>query len=229
MDAADNSQTVQIDIVSDVMCPWCYIGKKRLDKAVAESGIAVSEHWRPFQLDATLPAEGKDRQQYLDEKFGGSERAAAVYDQVREAGEKEGIPFDFKAIKVSPNTLNAHRVIRWAANGGPGVQSALAQRLFALYFEEGVNIGDVEVLADAAAECGMDREIVADLLASDADIEKVQAEIAVAQRMGVSGVPCFIVESRYVIVGAQDPGVLARALSEIAAKKADGTLDDPAQ
>ena len=228
-DPAGSTEALQIDIVSDVMCPWCYIGKKRLDKAVAQSGVAVAEHWRPFQLDPTLPPEGKDRRQYLEEKFGGSDRATAIYDQVREAGDAEGIAFDFKAIKVSPNTLNAHRVIRWAANGGPGVQTAVAQRLFRLYFEEGANVGDVEVLADAAAECGMDREIVADLLASDADIEKVQAEIAVAQRMGVSGVPCFIVESRFAIVGAQDPAVMARALQEIAAKKAAGTLDEPTQ
>ncbi len=217
---------LQIDIVSDVMCPWCYIGKKRLDKAVAQSGVTVAEHWRPYQLDPTLPPEGKDRQQYLEEKFGGPERAQALYEQVTEAGKAEGIPFDFKAIKVSPNTLNAHRVIRWAANAGPGVQTALTEKLFRLYFEDGVNIGDTAVLVDAAAECGMDREIVADLLASDADIDKVQAEIAVAQRMGVSGVPCFIVESRFAIVGAQDPDTLARALTEIAERKAAGTLDD---
>lgn len=225
---ANSTDALQIDIVSDVMCPWCYIGKKRLDKAAALSGIAVAEHWRPYQLDPTLPAQGKDRKQYLEEKFGGSERATAAYDQVREAGKAEGIPFDFKAIKVSPNTLNAHRVIRWAANGGPGVQTALVEKLFRLYFEEGVNVGDTNVLVDAAAECGMDREIVADLLASDADIDKVQAEIAVAQRMGVSGVPCFIVESRFAIVGAQDPDTLAGALAEIAARKAAGTLDEPA-
>ena len=224
------TRTIEIDVVSDVMCPWCFIGKKNLEAATAGlEGIEVAINWRPFQLDPTLPPEGKDRKQYLEEKFGGPERATAAYDRVREAGEQEGIAFDFQAIKVSPNTLNAHRVVRWAANGGPGVQTALVQRLFRLYFEEGANVGDVEVLADAAAECGMDREIVADLLASDADIEKVQAEIAVAQRMGVSGVPCFIVESRFAIVGAQDPAVMARALQEIAAKKAAGTLDEPTQ
>jgi predicted DsbA family dithiol-disulfide isomerase len=217
-------EAVQIDIVSDVMCPWCYIGMKRLDKAVERSRVDVAVHWRPYQLDPTLPPEGKDRKQYLEHKFGGPERAQAIYDRVREAGRDDGIAFDFNAIRVSPNTLDAHRVLRWAANAGEGVQSKLAERLFRLYFEEGANIGNRDVLADAAAECGMERAIVADLLASGLDRDKVEAEIAVAQRMGVTGVPCFIIEGRYAIMGAQEPETLADALKQVAEMKAKGQM-----
>lgn len=227
LESTPAAEAVSIDIVSDVMCPWCYIGKRRLDKAVELSGVDVAVHWRPYQLDPTLPPEGRDRRAYLEAKFGGPERAQAIYDRVREAGRDNGIAFDFNAIRVSPNTLDAHRVIRWAANAGDGVQSKLAERLFRLYFEEGANIGDREVLADAAAACGMERDIVADLLASGLDRDKVEAEIAVAQRMGVTGVPCFILEGRYAIMGAQEPAALADALKQVAGMKAAGTLPEP--
>ncbi len=221
---------IHIDIVSDVMCPWCYIGQKRLEKAVSDvdDAIDVDVSWRPFQLDPTLPPEGKDRKTYLAEKFGSSERARELYTQVRQAGDAEGIPFDFDAIAVSPNTLDAHRLLRWAGSAGDGKQDKLAHRLFELYFEEGANIGDHEVLLGAAADCGMDTAIVEGLLKSDADRDAVRDEVEIAGKMGVTGVPCFIVENRYAIIGAQDSATLANALRQIAAAKEKGELDNPA-
>jgi predicted DsbA family dithiol-disulfide isomerase len=218
--------TLSIDIISDVMCPWCFIGRERLMKALAAvPEIGVEIRWRPYQLDATLPREGKDRKQYLVEKFGGEDRAAAAYRAVREAGLSEGIRFDFDAIRVSPNTLDAHRVIRWATTAGDGVQDRVARRLFELYFEEGANIGDHAVLAGAAGDAGMDASVVSALLATDADSDAVRAEVAVAQRMGVTGVPCFVIEGRYAIVGAQEPEAIAHALRQIAGAKAAGRLE----
>lgn len=214
---------IHIDIISDVMCPWCFIGKKRFEKALAalDPAIAVTIQWRPFQLDPTLPPEGKDRDTYLAEKFGGLERAKALYRNIEEAGAMEGIPFRFDAIRVSPNTLDAHRLIRWAQNAGEGVQARVVDRLFELYFLEGANIADHGVLLGVARECGMDASIVETLLASDADREAVEQEIALAQSMGVSGVPCFIIDNKYAVMGAQDPETIAGAISEIAARKGE--------
>jgi predicted DsbA family dithiol-disulfide isomerase len=214
---------VHIDIVSDVMCPWCYVGKRRFEKALKEvnTDIDVDVNWRPFQLDPTLPPEGKDRETYLAEKFGGIERARELYANIQAAGDGEGIPFSFDAIAVSPNTLDAHRLIRWAQNAGEGVQDKVVERLFELYFIEGRNIGDHAVLVGIARECGMDEGIVEKLLAGDADRQDVQKEIAVAQQMGVTGVPCFIIDSKYAVMGAQDASTIARAINEIAAKRKD--------
>ena len=214
---------IHIDIISDVMCPWCFIGKKRFEKALRQLDptIAVTIQWRPFQLDPTLPPEGKNRDTYLAEKFGGLERAKALYRNIEEAGAMEGIPFRFDAIGVSPNTLDAHRLIRWAQNAGEGVQARVVDRLFELYFLEGANIADHGVLLGVARECGMDASIVETLLASGADREAVEQEIALAQSMGVSGVPCFIIDNKYAVMGAQDPETIAGAISEIAARKGE--------
>lgn len=219
---------ITIDIVSDVMCPWCYIGHKRLEKAMAEAGdVPVEIRWRPFQLDPTLPREGRDRRQYLEEKFGGSQGAKEAYDRVREAGTAEDIAFAFEKIAVSPNTLDAHRVIRWAATAGEGVQNRLARRLFEIYFEEGGNVGDHGVLIGAAREAGMDAALVETLLATDADRDAVEQEIMTAQQMGVRGVPCFVLEGRYAVMGAQDSSVLVEAIRAVSTAKAAGKLDAP--
>lgn len=212
--------TLTVDIVSDVMCPWCYVGQKRLERALDQvPDIDVDIRWRPFQLDPTLPAEGKDRKQYLAEKFGGDERAGQIYSAIREAGRQEDIPFDFEAIEVAPNTLDAHRLIRWAASAGEGVQNRLARRLFQLYFEEGANVGDHQVLIGAARDAGMDTAIVEGLLATDSDREAVQSEIATAGQMGITGVPCFLIEGKYAVMGAQDADTLASAFRQIASEK----------
>ena len=209
------TRTVEIDIVSDVMCPWCYIGKKNLEAAADElDGITLNIHWRPFQLDPTLPDKGKDRRQYLEDKFGGPEKARDIYKRVEDAGKAAGIDFRFQAIEVSPNTINAHRVIRWAGGQGDDIQGKLVNRLFELYFLEGGNIGDHEVLAGAAEHAGMDGALVRRLLASDADRDAVEAEIRQAQSMGVTGVPCFIIDRRYAVMGAQPSQVLAQAIRQ---------------
>ncbi|HVW54834.1 MAG TPA: DsbA family oxidoreductase [Rhizobiaceae bacterium] len=220
-------QHITIDVVSDAVCPWCYIGQKRLDRATDTlSGIDVGIRWRPFQLDPTIPPEGRDRHAYLLAKFGDEKRIEDMHENIARAGAEEGIAFDFGAIKVSPNTLDAHRVIRWAASSGADVQNRVARRLFQLYFEEGADIGDRQVLADAAAECGMDRAVAETLLAGNADTEEVREEIETAARMGVTGVPCFLIEGRYAVMGAQPADVLANAIRQVAEAKARGELEN---
>jgi predicted DsbA family dithiol-disulfide isomerase len=216
---ATQVETIEIDVISDVMCPWCYIGKRRLEKALAMvPDVAVDVRWRPFQLDNTIPETGMDRQEYLSNKFGSAEQAAQVYGPVRAAGADEKIPFDFEKIKVSPNTLNAHRLIRWAM--AEGVQDTVVERLFQLYFIEGANLTDNAVLVDAAETAGLERAVVERLLAGDADITETQAEIAQAQHMGVTGVPAFIIGNRYVVMGAREPEAIAQAIAQVAQERA---------
>lgn len=207
-------QTVRLDIVSDVMCPWCYIGKRRLETAMAlVPHIAFDIRWRPFQLDPTIPPEGMDRQTYLEAKFG-PERAKAVYGDIEAAGAGAGIAFDFAAITRSPNTIDAHRLIRWA--GDAGCQDAVVERLFEFFFLKGQDIGDRKHLVSIAADCGMDAEWVREHLDSDTDKDKVQREIAIAQAIGIQGVPGFIFENAYLVSGAQAPESLADAAQRAA-------------
>jgi predicted DsbA family dithiol-disulfide isomerase len=212
-----NQAMVTIDVVSDVMCPWCYIGKRRLEKAAAaRPEIALDVQWRPFQLDATIPPEGMDRRMYLERKFGGADAAERVYAPVRAAGEAESIPFAFDRIRRAPNTINAHRLIRWA--GQAGLQEEMVERLFRLYFLDGGDLTETGVLAQAATEAGMERALVERLLAGEADIAEVRQEIEAAQRMGITGVPTFIIAGRYAVVGAQPAEVLADAISKARAE-----------
>lgn len=203
---------IRIDVVSDVMCPWCLIGKRRLERALAMLDVPVDLRWRPFQLDPTLPPGGRDRREYLETKFGSPERAEVIYARIAEAGREEGIDFAFDRIAVSPNTLDAHRLVRWSASAGDGVQDAVVEALFTAFFTEGRNIGDHDVLVDVAETCGMDGAIVRDLLASDRDMEAVSEEIAQAQAMGVTGVPCFVIDGRYAVMGAEPAERLAEAI-----------------
>ncbi|RWE40769.1 MAG: DsbA family protein [Mesorhizobium sp.] len=220
------ANAITVDVVSDVVCPWCFIGQKRLDKAVAAAGdVEVHIRWRPFQLDPTIPPQGKDRHEYMLAKFGSDERIREIHARIEPLGEAEGISFAFDAIKVAPNTLDAHRLIRWAGAAGEDVQNRLVRRLFQLNFEEGVNIGDHTVLLEAAREAGMDASVVETLLPSDADVEAVRTEIATASRMGITGVPCFLLEGKYAVMGAQDADTLADAIRQVAAAKARGELE----
>ena len=208
------NQAIPVDVVSDVMCPWCYIGKRRLERAFAASpGTLLDIRWRPYQLDATIPEDGMDRQAYLKRKFGSADGVEQVYKPVRDAGAAEGIAFRFDAIKRSPNTINAHRVIRWSHSMGR--QDQIVERLFELYFIEGADLTDKQVLTDAAANAGMERDIVDRLINSDADIDETKHEIALAQQMGVTGVPTFIVGHKYAVVGAQGPEVIAGAIAKV--------------
>jgi len=208
------NEAVTIDVVSDVMCPWCYIGKRRLETALSGlPQVETSVHWRPFQLDHTIPEDGMDRQEYLTAKFGGSDRAEEIYQPIREAGARENIPFHFERITRSPNTLNAHRLIRWARTGG--LQDEVVERLFRLYFVEGADLTDPEVLADCAEEAGMERAIVERLLEGDADKAETQEEIALAQQMGITGVPTFLIGNRYAVIGAREADVIAGAIAKV--------------
>jgi predicted DsbA family dithiol-disulfide isomerase len=220
-----DANSITIDVVSDVVCPWCFIGQKRLDKAIAASGVDVHVNWRPFQLDPTIPPEGKDRREYMLGKFGSEERIREIHARIEPLGAAEDISFAFDAIKVAPNTLDAHRVIRWAGAAGEDVQNRLVRRLFQLNFEEGKNLGDPSVLIEAAREAGMDAAIVETLLPTDADVEAVRDEIATASRMGVTGVPCFLLEGKYAVMGAQDAETLADAIKQVATAKASGELE----
>ncbi|EFL90344.1 DsbA family oxidoreductase [Ahrensia sp. R2A130] len=217
------SKIVSIDVVSDVMCPWCLIGKRRLEEALGklDDSISTEVRWRPYQLDATLPPEGKDRTKYLEDKFGGPERAQQIYSSIEEAGRAEGIDFKFSDIAVSPNTLDAHRLIRWAQNEGGDVQNLLVERLFQMFFLEGANIGKHDVLLEAAEHAGMDTAIVASLLPTEKDRAEVQEEIATAQQMGVTGVPCFIIDQKYAVMGAQAADTLVQAITDATKQPAD--------
>lgn len=222
--SGENSVTV--DVVSDVVCPWCFIGQKRLDRAIAAADdVEVHVRWRPFQLDPTIPPEGMDRRDYMIAKFGSEERVRQIHARIEPLGEAEGIHFAFDAIKVAANTLDAHRVIRWAGAAGEEVQNRLVRRLFQLNFEEGANLGDHAVLTAAAREAGMDASVVETLLPTDADVEAVRTEITTASRMGITGVPCFLLEGKYAVMGAQEADTLADAIRQVAAAKARGELE----
>ncbi|RWM21495.1 MAG: DsbA family protein [Mesorhizobium sp.] len=221
-----DEKSITVDVVSDVVCPWCFIGQKRLDKAIAAANdVEVHVRWRPFQLDPTIPPEGKDRREYMVAKFGSDERIREIHARIEPLGEAEGINFAFAAIKVAPNTLDAHRLIRWAGAAGEVMQNRLVRRLFQLNFEEGANLGDHVVLINAAREAGMDASIVETLLPTDADVEAVRTEIATASRMGITGVPCFLLEGKYAVMGAQDADTLTDAIRQVAAAKARGELE----
>lgn len=212
---------VNIDVVSDVVCPWCYLGKARLDQAIANvaGDILVTVNWRPYQLNPDLPPEGVDHKAHLAAKLGGQEAVDRAHKMLAGLGEQDGIAFDFDAVTISPNTLDAHRLIRWALTEGGDTQSEVASLLFKANFEEGRNIGDHAVLLDIAAEAGLDRTVIAALLASDADKDAVSEEINMARGMGVTGVPCFIVDSKFAVMGAQSVEVLEDALRDIAKMK----------
>lgn len=210
---------MQLDIVSDTVCPWCYIGKKRLDQALAlHGGEGITLVWRPFQLDASIPEGGVDRKTYMEKKFG-SERAKSVGNTIREFGEAVGIDFRFDKIERSPNTLDSHRLIRWA--GTAGCQNEMVDILFRRYFEDGDDIGSHDILIDAANEAGMDTDIVANLLMKDADKELIGQEDALARQMGIQGVPSFVVNSQWVMVGAQEPETLVKMFKKLLAKEAE--------
>ncbi|KAB2700363.1 DsbA family oxidoreductase [Brucella haematophila] len=222
-----SEKKITIDVVSDVVCPWCFLGRKRLENALAMLPEVEAEiRWRPFQLDPTLPPQGKDRGAYMREKFGNGSKIDDVHKQLTELGDENGIVFDFEAITRAPNTLDAHRVIHWAAQAAPDTQNRLVGTLFSLYFEQGQDIGDHEVLVDAAASVGMDAAVVARLLESDADKATIREEIDTANRIGVRGVPCFIIDQKYAVMGAQTADVLADAIRQTAEGFEPGISED---
>ena len=207
----------QIDVISDVVCPWCFIGKRNLERAleawrVKHPDEAFAVRWHPFQLNPQLPDSGVPRKQYLENKFGGPERAKEIYARVSAAGKRAGIDFAFDAIQVQPNTIDAHRLMHYA--GEQGRQDAMAEAIFRRYFVEGANLADKETLADIAQQAGMNRDEVAAYLASDADRALIEEQDRRARAIGVEGVPFFIFNQRLALSGAQPPEVLFEAMEK---------------
>lgn len=203
---------IAIDVVSDVICPWCFLGKRRLDKALALiPEIKTEIVFRPFFLDPSIPTGGLDRHKYMTDKFG-EERLKTIHDPLIKAGLEDGVPYQFDKITRAPNTLDAHRIIRWAQ--AVGRQSEVVEALFVAYWRDGKDVGDHTVLGDIAKSIGLD--VAADLT-SDKDKAEVKQECVRAQQMGISGVPTFIINQKYGISGAQGAEMLAQTIKEIAA------------
>lgn len=206
----------RLDIISDPVCPWCYIGATYLARALAEVPVhPFAMRWRPYQLNPDMPPEGMDRLEYLAAKFGGAQNAGRVYARVEAAAEEAGLDIDFGRISRSPNTLDAHRLLHWAA--AESVQTAVKMGLFRAYFDRGEDISDQAVLTQVAGEAGMDRDVVARLLAGEADRAEVRAEADEMRRMGVHGVPTFVVGGSYVVTGAQPSDLWRTLIREIEA------------
>jgi predicted DsbA family dithiol-disulfide isomerase len=217
MNATAAEETLTIDVISDVVCPWCYIGRRRLGAALAQfatqtPGARPIVSWHPFQLNPDLPPEGIDRQLYLARKFGGSRSAAEIYARVLAAGKSVGIDFAFERIARQPNTLDAHRLISWAQARGSAEE--IVERLFRAYFLEGRSIGDRSVLAAVAGEAGFPAEAAQAYLASSEGVATIAEMDRRVRELGVTGVPFFIFGGKLAVSGAHEPGVLAEAMAQ---------------
>lgn len=205
---------IRLDIISDIACPWCYLGKAHLDRALeARPDHPFAIEWHPFQLDPDLPREGVDRRAYMEAKFGGPEGVARVHRPLLDQAKAAGVELNLEAIARRPNTLDAHRLIHWA--GLEGRQTPMVSALFRAYWAEGQDIGDAEVLARLAGAVGLDEGMVARLLASDADIDAITARIRHSQNRGVNSVPTFIFANTHALMGAQPVEMWARVIEDI--------------
>ncbi|WP_071675193.1 DsbA family oxidoreductase [Nioella nitratireducens] len=208
---------IKLDILSDPICPWCYIGKSYLDRALAAAGDhPFLIEWHPFQLNPDMPAEGMDRRAYLEAKFGGKEGAVQAYAPVVEHAEQAGLKINFEGIQRTPNTLDAHRLIHWA--GIEQRQTPMVSALFKAYFVDGRDIGDPETLATIAGEVGLDAAMTAELLKGTSDTDDIRARDAHARERGVTGVPTFILANQHVLTGAQPPELWAQVIDDVTAK-----------
>ncbi len=217
MQSSPPARVLTVDVVSDVVCPWCYIGKRRLATAIARvgaewPGVEFRVSWHPFELNPELAASGVDRQRYLEDKFGGAARVAAIEARVAAAGATVGIPFAFGGIERQPNTLDAHRLVHWAQR--QGAADSLVEALFRAHFIDGRYVGDPEVLADVAAAAGFERAAARAMLGSDTGVAEVRALEARIRELGVDSVPFFIFDSRSAVAGAQEPDALADVIRE---------------
>jgi predicted DsbA family dithiol-disulfide isomerase len=203
---------IYVDIVSDTICPWCYIGKRRFERALDLSGrndIAIS--WRPFQLNPDMPPEGMTRDDYVRAKFGGGDRPRQIYQAIAESGREAGIEFQFSKIKRTPNTVLSHRLVYWSAKQER--QDEVVASLFKAYFEDGLDLGDLDILVECAVRVGLDREATAKFLQSDEGRQEVVASDVYARRLGINGVPCFIVNRKYAVSGAQPPSAFVEVFN----------------
>lgn len=204
---------IKLDIMSDPICPWCYIGKSHLDRALTEHpDHPFTIEWHPFQLNPDMPAGGMDRRVYLEGKFGGKDGAVTAYAPVVQSAKDAGLTINFDAMQRTPNTLDAHRLIHWA--GIEGRQTAAVSQLFQAYFVDGSDIGDAEVLSDIADGIGMDASVVMRLLKSESDVKDIRARDAHSREMGINSVPTFIVDGKHAVPGAQPPDLWARVIAE---------------
>jgi predicted DsbA family dithiol-disulfide isomerase len=206
---------MQIDVIADFVCPWCFIGRRRLARAMASRpNIAFDVKHRPYRLDPSLPREGMDRKAYLAARFPDGKGLIEAHRIIAQEGEKEGIAFAWDAIERAPSTIDAHRLARWAEAWG--AQDDVAERLFAAYFENGDDIGNIRVLADIADISGMDGAEIANLLETDTDIANVEREDQLAREMGVTGVPAMIFGGKIAVTGAREPDILLTAIDKAA-------------
>jgi predicted DsbA family dithiol-disulfide isomerase len=202
-----------IEIYSDIVCPWCYVGKRRLERALTSVGRNVHVTWRAFQLNPMMPLDGMDRSAYLKAKFGSLEAFGRMEEQLLAAGADEQIPFAFEKIQRTPNTFAAHRLVWYAARQGK--QDEVMEALFRAYFLEGKNIGDLNTLAFVAAEGGLDRTEIEEFLVGEKGVVEVKSEEAVGRQLGIRGVPYFVLNDTVSISGAQPPGRFVAALKQV--------------
>lgn len=208
---------LKIDVVSDVVCPWCYIGKKRIEQALALApDVPVELTFRPFFLNPSVPREGVERDEYLTQKFGSPARYKELASRVVDAAAQEGLEYHPELVKRQPNTIDCHRLIHWADAIGKG--PAMKQRLMELYFRDGGDLTDINVLVKAAAEIGLDADNVRAKLATDVDVDLIAGQANEAAEKGISGVPTFVFAQKYAVSGAQDPAQLAKAIRHISAE-----------
>ena len=213
-----DNQPVRIDVVSDVVCPWCFIGKRRLEKALAlRPGVDVEVHYRPYFLNDWIPREGISREEYLTTKFGSPERYKGIAQRVGAAAAAEGLVYASGKMRRQPNTLDCHRLIRWAEAIGKSAE--MKQQLMDLYFTQGADLTDRDTLVKAAADVGLDANKVREALASDQDVAAVEQEAHSAKEAGIEGVPCFIFGGKFAVSGAQSPEHLAEAIDRVASGK----------
>ncbi|MGJ4926215.1 DsbA family oxidoreductase [Bradyrhizobium sp. HKCCYLS2038] len=206
-----------IDVVSDVVCPWCYIGKHRIEEALKlVPDVPVTLNYRPFFLNPWVPREGISREQYLTTKFGSVEAYKGIAGRVVAAAEQEGLSYRPDKVARQPNTTDCHRLIHWA--GQIGKAPEMKQRLMELYFRDGGDLTDVEVLVQAAADCGLDAAVVRRMLATEDDVALVSGQAQEAAEKGISGVPTYVFAQKYAVSGAQDPQMLARAIRQVSAE-----------
>jgi predicted DsbA family dithiol-disulfide isomerase len=219
MPAPSAPVSVHVDVISDVVCPWCFIGKRRLEQAIELTpDIEVNINWRPYFLNPWIPREGIDRQTYLETKFGSSERYGAIAERVKTAAAIDGLVYAADKISRQPNTLDCHRLILWARSATDPAR--VKQRLMEMYFSEGADLSDPKTLIRAAVECGMDGDLVRRLLASDADVDRIEGEVESAKEAGIDGVPCFIFGGSAIVTGAQSPEYLSNAIRRVADNQA---------
>ena len=213
---------IRLDIFSDPVCPWCYIGKANLDRALEKhAGHQFEIEWHPFQLNPDMAPEGADRRAYLEARFGGKQNAVSIYARVSEAAEAAGVSINFETMNRVPNTLDAHRLIHWA--GLEGRQTAMVSTLFRAYFRDGKDIGDKPTLAALAGDAGMDAALAARLLATDSDRADIAARDAHARQRGVNSVPTYLIANQYVLTGAQPVALWGQVIEEMSTQGADAT------